>query len=435
MLKKLTSLSTKLSLNRNYANALITGYGLMGITIAVQLLLIPLYLTYLGREKFGVLVMIMAANNYAAIGVGWLTGGMARILAERSALDDVEGFRVCYAFAKWLHLGYSVFILLIFWSISPWVLESSYNDPEIFFAVILSSFYFILVYEYSTDRIAFDARKLQSKGNLREVAGQLIFACCVLMGLHAGWGLPGVVGAQIAGVVVNRLLAWHFWQQDSYQVKWTMSNNAFHGLWRRISGKMGRDYIIFGVLMLTLQADVLLLGWLAGPETAAIYYILWRIPEIFILLIARIPSSYGPFLIAMETRGERDSLIKNYRRGLYLMMGLAGSAALVYGAVGSYILELWVGPIAPQELLPFVVSAGAMFFLAIARWPINIAYSLLNTTPLIKILALEAILKILIATLFFSKFDFLSPIVATILVHAFGLSFLYFRLGQKSIQL
>jgi len=406
----------------------------MGVTIAVQLFLTPLYLTYLGREKFGVLVMIMAANNYAAIGIGWLTGGMARILAERSALNDVEGFRVGYAFAKWLHLCYALFALLVFWSISPWILESSYSDPEIFYAVILSSLYFILVYEYSTDRIAFDARKLQSKGNLREVAGQLIFACCVLMGLHAGWGLPGVVGAQVAGVVVNRVLAWHFWQQDSYQVKWTMSDNTFHGLWRRISGKMGRDYIIFGVLMLTLQADILVLGWLAGPETAAIYYLLWRIPEIFILLSSRIPGSYGPFLIAMETRGERDALIKNYRRGLYLMMGLAGSAAVIYGAVGSQILELWVGPIAPQESLPYVMSAGAMFFLVIARWPINIAYTLLNTSPLIKILATEAILKIAIATLFFSKFDFLSPILAIILVHALGVSFLYLRLGQKSVQ-
>jgi len=254
------------------------------------------------------------------------------------------------------------------------------------------------------------------------------------LALHAGLGLPGVVGAQVAGVVVNRMLAWHFWQQDSYRVKWTKPDNAFRDLWRRVSGKMGRDYIIFGFLMLTLQADVLLLGCLAGPEATAIYYVLWRIPEIFILLFSRIPGSYGPFLIAMDARGERDALIKNYRRGLYLMMGLAGSAALVYGTVGSYILELWVGPIAPQESVPYILAAGAMFFLVIARWPINIAYSLLNTSLLIKILAAEVILKVAIAMGLFSGFDYLSPMIAIVIVHTFGVSFLYLRVGQKTVQ-
>ncbi len=423
----------KLPLNWNYANALMTGYGLMGTTIIIQLVLVPMYLEHLGKEKFGILVMIMAANNYAAIGIGWLSGGMARILAEKAATDDVAGFCASYSFAKLLYVGYAIIALLIFWSISPILFISAYSDSEIFKAVLLSSFYFILVYEYNADRAAFNARHWQSKGNVREIIGQIFFALGVLWGLHANWGLPGVVTAQIFGILVTRLLAWHFWQNDHYRLRWSFKVSGFKDLLNRVSGKMGRDYIIYGILLLTLQADVLFLGWLAGPKTAATYYLLWRIPEVCILLLWRIPGSYSPFLIAMDARGEKKALSINYRRGLLLITGLAGAAALIYAIFGSWILEIWVGEDAPTGVLPYVFAASAMFFFAIARWPAGIAYSLVNTSPLIYISLLELITKFILIILLFSTFDYYTPMLATTCIHALLIFYLYLWLGQDTL--
>ncbi len=405
----------------------------MGVTIVVQLVLVPLYLSHLGKEKFGVLAMILAANNYVAIGVGWLSGGMARIMAERAAINDVKGFRSAYAFAKWLYVGYAILVVLVFWITVPLLIPNALKDIEIVTALLLACLYLILLYEYNADRLAFNACHKQSKSNRNEMIGQIIFAVGVLAGLHAEWGLAGVISAQIGGIFTIRTLAWFYWGKDVYQFAWMKSIPDFRDLWSRVSGKMGREYVIYGILLLTLQADVLVLGWLTDPETVANYYLLWRIPEVIILVFWRIPGSYAPFLIAMDTREEHDGLQKNYKRGLYFMMAVAGVAALIYGTIGSWVVTIWVGDNAPEGQLPYLLAATAMFFLAVSRWPADIAYSLINTKPLNRIVALELAAKLTIVLLFFSTFGYITPILAVTIVHGLLVFYLYLWLGRNTI--
>ncbi len=433
MRKKVATLFAKLPINSNFANALVTGYGLMGVTIIVQLVLVPLYLSHLGKEQFGILAMLMAANSYAAIGITWLSGGMARILAERAAVEDVEGFKAGYAFAKWLYVSYAVLAVGMFWMVAPWLLPNALKDVEIFNAIVLASVYLVLLYEYNADRAAFNALHWQAKGNLCEIIGQAAFAAGVVAGLYVGWGLPGVIAAQIAGMLTTRFLAWRFWRQDDWQLRWTKSIINFNELWRRVSGKMGRDYVIYGILLLSLQADVLLLGWLSNPETVANYYLLWRMPEVLILLLWRIPGTYAPFLIAMDTRAEHKELQKNYNRGLYLMVGVAALAAVIYGSMGNYIVKMWIGENAPDGHLPYILAASAMFFIAVAKWPSGIAYSLVNTTPLNQITALELVAKLIFVFFYFSDFGFFTPVLAITIIHGLLVFYLYLWLGKNTI--
>ena len=59
--------------NREFFSALVSGYGLMSLTIIVQFVLVPLYITALGKAQFGVLTIIFAAINYGRwIASGWL---------------------------------------------------------------------------------------------------------------------------------------------------------------------------------------------------------------------------------------------------------------------------------------------------------------------------------------------------------------------------
>lgn len=422
-----------LPINRDYAGALLTGYGLMAVTIVIQLVLVPLYLAHLGKERFGVLAMIMAANNYAAIGIGWLSGSMARILAERAALGDRTGFREAYAFSKMVYVLYASIALLIFWLAAPWLLANALADTETHAAIVLSCIYFLLAYEYNADRQTFIARHWQARGNLREIAGQIVFATGVGVGLFMGMGLPGVVGAQIAGILTTRVLAWIHWQNDDYGLGWKWRIAGVGELWRRVTGRIGRDYVLYGILLLTLQADALIIGWLAGPEVAASYYLLWRIPEVCILLLWRIPSSYAPHFIAMDARGEHDALSRNYRKGQLAMFMLGSMAALAYGLAGQWIVRLWIGEHAPVGFWPYIAAAVAMFFVILSRWPAEFAYALMNTRPLVRIAALETVVKIFLLFMLFGSFGFLSPLLAIALVHACGVFYLYLQLGKNTL--
>lgn len=85
-------------MKREILGALGSGYALMGVTILIQFVLVPLYLQHLGKEAFGILVLLLAAINYGAIGITWLSGGMARILGERVATGSSSELADAYAF-------------------------------------------------------------------------------------------------------------------------------------------------------------------------------------------------------------------------------------------------------------------------------------------------------------------------------------------------
>ena len=299
--------------------------------------------------------------------------------------------------------------------------------------MLLASIYLVLLYEYNADRAAFNARHLQAKENLRQIIGQVIFAFAVVIGLYGEWGLPGVLAAQIVGILSVRILAWFYWKGDSWRLTWSIHVPKFRDIFERTTGTMGRGYIIYGILFLCLQTDALLLGWLTDPEVVAKYYLLWRIPEVIILLLWRIPGSYGPFLIAMDARGEHQALRKNYNYGLNFIVVMAALAAIAYGAFGPWMVATWVGENAPDGDWPYFLTAGAMFFLAVSRWPSGFAYSLVNTTTLNRITALELIGKVILTITLIKQFEYISPIFATFITHITLVFYLYLWLGKSTI--
>ena len=201
----------RLSKHKNLISALGSSYGLIALTMVIQFMLVPLYLQHLGKEMFGILMMMLAATSYGAIGIGWLSGGMARILGEEGAIHDANGFAVAYAVSKLVYVCYAIVGIAVFWLVVPFLMPTALEKTDVRHALMFISIYFLLMYEYNTDRLAFNALCRQTTGNIIEAAGQVVFAASVALGLYLGGGLVSVVVALIAGVVATRSLAWMYW--------------------------------------------------------------------------------------------------------------------------------------------------------------------------------------------------------------------------------
>ncbi len=402
------------------------------LSIAIQFVLVPLYLRHLGKEAFGILTMLLGAISYGSVGIGWMSGGMARILGERAAVADMEGFANASAFSRLVFVGYAILTISLFWIATPWLLAGAIKPAEISTVLVLASIYFVLMYDYNTDRLAFIALCRQSAGNLIDAGGQLVFVCCVVAGLHWGGGLRAVIVAHILGVLFTRGIAWIYWYRNGLSLRWKWPLNDLTEVWSRLGGKMGQHYLLYGALLLTLQADTLILGWLAGPEVAATFYLLWRIPEVCILLLARVPGVFSPHLIQMDARGEADRIQRGYLKGLRIMMALSAMAGLGYALVGNWFVHLWVGASAPADSIPYALAGMALFFVAASQWPAGVAYSLAKTDQLVKVTALQLTAKLAIFFLILGFAGYLTPVIATILTHVLGIFFLYLKIGKQA---
>jgi O-antigen/teichoic acid export membrane protein len=430
------SVCAQISENKNLFSALGSSYGLMILTMAIQFALVPFYLRHLGKEMFGFLMMTLAAISYGAIGIGWLSGGMARVLGEKGAIHDAKGFADAYALSKLVHVGYAALGIAVFWLVAPSIIPITLEKTEVHQALIFISIYFLLMYEYSTDRLAFNALSRQTTGNVIEAAGQVVFAGTVAVGFYLGGGLVSVAIALIAGVITTRSLALMYWYRQNVALSWRRPHLLDAGpIWRRITGKMGQHYAVYGVLLLTLQADVLILGRLTGPEIAADYYLLWRIPEVCILLLGRIPGVFAPYMIQMNARGDTEKIQIAYRKGLRIMLGLSALAGLAYGLLGNWLVHLWVGNSAPEGVLPYVLAGIALFLVAAIQWPVTAAYALANTGPLVRVTALYLAAKLSVIFLLYGQLKYIAPVVAIIICHALGIFFLYLKIGKPLHQM
>jgi O-antigen/teichoic acid export membrane protein len=429
------SLITRIRNNPDYFGAVLTGYALMGLNILVQVFLVPLYLTYLGKYQFGVLMMLLSFINYASIGIGWMSGGALRVLGEYAAKGDNQGFAQSYSLSKSIYVGYALIIAIGMVTIGlNWEHLIFHNLPSAYrkavhLSILAIAVYFVVLYDFSVERLALTAKRRQVAGNLFQMLNLLIFAISVVPWLLSGGSLVGVLICLVGGVVVARAASWIYWRCAEIKIGLCCSIKESIPLLKRLMGRMGLGYLLYGMLILTMQADTLIVGWLGGAEIAATFALVWQIANLAIQLLWKIPEYLLPYLIHIDTRGEKNRLQKVYREGLRWMLIVSFTAGLGYALLGHWVVKLWVGSEnAPDNTLAYIFAGAAVFWLGSARLPAVFAYSTVKLKRLNIVAGIEVMGKLLLIFLLFPKLSYLAPLIAVNVVHIGGVALAYRRL-------
>lgn len=430
----LHALWVRLANNPDYTRSVVTSYGGVVLNIVVQLLLVPLYLTYLGKHQFGVLMIVLGAINYLNIGVVWASSGTQRIIGEMVARDDHDGLTEAYGLSKLLFIGYALVIAVL--AIGGVSLGESLIDPAagiayrtLFDTVAIAGVYFIVSFDFNVDRVMLAASGRQAEANVLAIVSQAIFAVVAVLLLRQGYGLPGVMTAFLCGSAVARAISWQVLRRRG--VRWRWPGGRSRQILRRLVGHMGLGYAVYGGLIMTLlQADVLILGWLGGAKMVADFVLIWKIADVGMQALWRIPESLQPYLVQMDVRNEDERLHRIYRQGQAWMTGIAAVAAIGYAAFGPVVVRLWVGENAPDAPWAFVLAGGAVFWLVSARLPAIFAFSLLRLRPLNTTAAIEVAAKVGLLLVLFPVAGYYSPLIAVNVTHMGGVAILYRRLAR-----
>lgn len=426
-------------LTPGYVAALISGYGLVGANIVVQILLVPLYLQTLGKSEFGFLMFVLSIVNFSAFGIGWMSGGSVRVLGEFFARNDGSAFRRAYFQMRVVFWIYSALAAILILSVGGWpgsplaVRFADIGEQTVQHTMLALALYLVVYYDFTASRHALTAMGRQSTANNATVLSLVVFALFVVPWLTIfDGGLAGVVVGLAAGAVIARLVVARYVSRGLRALK--ASEEPYDG--RRVLGfflgRRGMGYALYGALLLVLQSDVIIVGWIGGAAVAAEFVLIWKVAEVAALMLWRIPETLQPYIVHLDTRGERDNLSRIYRGVLKRCAVLGACAGIFYALLGPLIVELWVGEAeAPKEPVAFVLAGLAIFWLVMARAPAVFAYSMVRLKALVAILALEVVCKLVGTILLFPKMGYLAPLFAFTLVHVFGIALLYQWLGRE----
>lgn len=425
-------------IRRQYLIAVATGYVSMLIHGGSQLFLVPLYLESLGKYQFGVLMMLLGFVNYTGAGVAWLTGGMLRVLGEYSARSDSAAFSKALSI---LRVGYLVYaailtallVLAVMLFGESWFSTALPNRDAVLRGVALCGLYLIGLYDLSVDRVALTAIGRQAAANVLFTLSVIVFVILVIPWLLQGGGLDGIIVCLAAGMFAACLAARIYRKRIGLSTFWFRPDDFSRALLKRVAGPMGAGYFLYGLIVCTAGADVLLVGWLGTAATAAEFVLVWKPAEILIQILWKLPEHSIPYLIRMDAQGEQDRLESLYKRSLSLMTGLSILTGAAYAAFGPWLVQKWVGAAAPDSRLAFLLAGAAVFWLSVARLPSTFSYSTVRLKPLLKVSGTELVGKVALTVALFPHLGYLSPLLSLNLIHLSGIAIAYRRLISGTV--
>ncbi len=414
-----------------YPLSLLSSYFAIVAGIVSQIVLVPIYLATLGAAGFGTLVLVLGLINYAAIGLGWLSGGLQRILGEAFGRNDRAGF------VRALDLGKIIFVAYAFAAALAGIgVFQAAGRPQLsLWAAIVAGFFLVASYETAVERLALQAAARLAASNLLQFVQVVVYSISVIAVLHGGGGLAGVFACQLGSILFVRLLVPLCWQRNRPRADHSYAVSSLRPLLARLTGRMGGGYFIAGALVLSGQSDVLVVGWLGGPEAAARYVLLWKVAEVGVTILWRISESWVPILVRLDAVGERARIRRQYKHvaGLLLMMAIPGG--LAYALFGGWLTLLWLGPQhAPNDPMGFALAGAAIVWVGLARLPSILAYGRARFRLWNGLAFVEIAARLALTIALFPRFGYLAPLLAVNIVHACGIAAAYQWAGWRLVE-
>lgn len=421
--------------HRGYLGALSSSYLVMAASILVQIAFVPLYLKAFGQYQFGVLMVLLSLVNFAVIGIAWMSGGALRLLGEYAGQEDEGAFRRAFGLIKMIYVSYGLGLTLLLGVLVTGFDQKLFSggaEEDMLAAratLLLTGIYLVVFFAVAVDRIALTARKQQGVANMAQLAGIAAFAAGVAPWLLIGGDMPGVMALQIVGALVSALFSRRLLNNELPGLKMCVPTKRDANLLLRLGGRTGAGFFLHGALVLALLVDTALVGWLGGAKAAAEFYLVWKIAEVLVQLIWKLPEPLAPYFVQMDVRGEHVALTRIARLGYALVGAVSLVAGVLYGLFGASLVAMWVGPEkTPDAPFGYALAGGAIFWLGISRLPVVLAGARVALRRLNLAGGVELFGKLAITLLLFPRLGYVAVLLGINLVHVLGASLLYFRL-------
>lgn len=406
---ELMNQSISKSRSANYFKQVKNSFVYKGISVACSFLSIPLMISYLGQEEFGVwstLLSILTWVTLFDLGLGnGLRNKLAEALAKHNTSQGKEFISSAYSLIALVSLFFMIAISLAA-ILVPW--HKVFNTTEVpelqlSYAVWITGLFICLNFPVGLISSVLHAAQKSSV----VVIGQLIFNFLSLVFVFCliQIGHPSLIFlALLYGVALissNILLsAWFYKKNPNLVPRFTLSFQYA----KPLLGHGAQFFILQIAVLIIFTTDKIIISQIFGPEHVTSYDVTFKlfamITLVYGLISAPVWSSYTEAFHQSDYAWIADALRKQLR--IFLLMVLA-IVCLIFSA--QEIIALWIGPNIWTPM-PLVVSIG--LFVMISIWN-NIYASFLNGIGRVKIQMYTAIIAMIInvpmAVLFAKQFN------------------------------
>lgn len=333
--------------SKRFTQSLLTGYGAIGVNILFSLASVPLALSYLSKEEFGLWALALQITGYLALIDMGMTGAVGRFLADHK--DDVNS----EAYTSHLATGILVFLvqslLIVFMG-----MIFAYFAPSLFLISpeLSNEFTFLLQILSLIAGISIASRCLAAPLwgfqrmdviNLAATAGLIVQFLCMWLGFHLGYGVRSFVlaGAAptllaiVAYAVVCSKNGYYPRRKGWFSPRWVQFKEMF---------RYGRDGMLLSIgVQLVNATQIAIVSRILGLDAAATFSIATKLYNMSIQLLLKVVESAAPGLAEMFVRGQTVQFTRRYWDMILITIATSSAGAVAMAAGNSAFIAIWTG--------------------------------------------------------------------------------------------
>jgi O-antigen/teichoic acid export membrane protein len=361
-----------MSTKRIVAGTLVS-YLNTGISMLSNFILVPMYLSYLGKEQYGLWIVVLSIVSYLGLSNLGIAQIVSNLVAGAGAKHEYDGIRKIVATGFWLYtvIVSVVFVLVagvaVFAPLGTLFKVSGSLEKVITPVFVISSVFFLLQLPLTIFRVTLRSLNLIYKEQLFGIIFTVIQFLGVLailllrigiIGLSVVYGAVGVLSGVILFIYLRKIIPGISISRrfiDLKLVKELMRPSIFFFILQLSGG------LIFGT-------NNIIIGSVLGAAAVAPYAVAFRFLMISSGAVSVFTSNMLPSITSFYSAGNRQQLLDLYKNALKFCLGFGFLAVILLINIGPDLMIAWVGIdnyVGNSVFFLFIV----LIFVQIILWP------------------------------------------------------------------
>lgn len=345
----------------------------IGISLLSNIILVPMYLYYLGKEQYGLWIVVLSIVGFLGLSNLGIAQVVSNLVAGANAKKEYDNIRAIVTTGYWLYVIVAFFVLVfvlgavLLAPLKSFFKVSSSLEKIVVPVLIISSVFFLLQLPLTIFRVTLRSLNMIYKEQIFAIIFTVIQFVGVLVILLLGIGIIGLsVFYGVVGVLSGLIL---FMYLRSIVPGISVSREFFN---KKLAKELMTPGIYFFILQLSggliFSTDNIIISAVLGTAVVAPYAVAFR----FLMIISGIPSvltsNMLPAITSSYVLNNRKYLSDSYTNVLSLCFGFGILVVFLLISVGPDLMIKWVGIenyVGNSTFYLFIV----LIFIQIILWP------------------------------------------------------------------
>lgn len=343
------------------------------ISMLSNLILVPMYLFYFGKEEYGLWLLVLSIVSYLGFSHLGISQSVANFVASKNSKNDVKEINIIVATGFWLYVSIILLVMMIIIGIlltAP--MGNILNVPEalqdiLVPVLLISSIFFLLRLPLSIFNVTLRSLNLIYQEQLFRLLFTIVQFIGVVAILVNGIGIIGLsfvygVTGALSGIVIFAYLH-KLVPEFSVSIDFVSKEMV-----RKLMTPSGYFFLLQLASGLIWATDNIIISSILGVAEVAPYAIAFKVFMLSIGIVSVITSSMMPSITAAYAQNNYELLSNLYINALKLCFGLGLLAVLIMSSVGPDLMIKWIGldNYVGDNTFYLIIS---LIFVSIILWP------------------------------------------------------------------